>query len=368
MATRYGLTGTVAAAGAAILAVLIALSPSERAQSLGLTQHGALITAQDAGAADAVATVAVSPGTAGQVLTVSDAGLPHWAAAAGGGGGDHSSGTYASRPGTCALGDTYTVSSGARTGSVYRCAATDTWRLDEILPPTSVAPLLWWDTERLEPHVGQTLAAWRAEGASGALVGGTGGVSAQPSVLAAVSAWGGLPAASWGSGAGCLVSTLTGPLRAGARTLVVVASAVDTSTARSLAGWGRSAAGLRTFTIRGNVGGYTGLSFYGTDPTGSVAAPTTSTPAVLVATYTGTHYALRQAAISASPSWAYSVSAATATLDTYAGGLTVGCHAWDTGNAQETLVGRIHWVGVYTASLSESESNALAVALHTRLQ
>lgn len=82
MATRYGLTGTVAAAGAAILAVLIALSPSERAQSLGLTQHGALITAQDAGAADAVATVAVSPGTAGQVLTVSDAGLPHWAAAA----------------------------------------------------------------------------------------------------------------------------------------------------------------------------------------------------------------------------------------------------------------------------------------------
>ena len=87
MATRYGLTGTVAAAGAAILAVLIALSPSERAQSLGLTQHGALITAQDAGAADAVATVAVSPGAAGQVLTVSDAGLPHWAAAPSSGGG-----------------------------------------------------------------------------------------------------------------------------------------------------------------------------------------------------------------------------------------------------------------------------------------
>ena len=87
MATRYGLTGTVAAAGAAILAVLIALSPSQRAQSLGLTQHGALITAQDAGAADAVATVAVSPGAAGQVLTVSDAGLPHWAAAPSSGGG-----------------------------------------------------------------------------------------------------------------------------------------------------------------------------------------------------------------------------------------------------------------------------------------
>jgi hypothetical protein len=72
--------------GLVSVALLVALgasmSGSQRAQSLGLTQHGALITAQDAGAADAVATVAVSPGTAGQVLTVSDAGLPHWAAAA----------------------------------------------------------------------------------------------------------------------------------------------------------------------------------------------------------------------------------------------------------------------------------------------
>jgi len=84
MATRYTMAGTVAGVTAAILAALVAMSGGERAQSLGLTQHGALITAQDAGAADAVATVAVSPGTAGQVLTVSDAGLPHWAAAAGG--------------------------------------------------------------------------------------------------------------------------------------------------------------------------------------------------------------------------------------------------------------------------------------------
>lgn len=75
---------TVAALAAVLVAALVSMSGSERAQSLGLTQHGALITAQDAGAADAVAAVAVTPGTAGQVLTVSDAGLPHWAAAAGG--------------------------------------------------------------------------------------------------------------------------------------------------------------------------------------------------------------------------------------------------------------------------------------------
>ena len=69
---------------AALVAAFALLSGGEKAAVLGLTQHGALITAQDAGAADAVATVSVTPGTAGQVLTVSDAGLPHWAAASGG--------------------------------------------------------------------------------------------------------------------------------------------------------------------------------------------------------------------------------------------------------------------------------------------
>lgn len=84
MATRYTMVGTAASATAAVVAVLAAMSGSERAQSLGLTQHGQTLTAQDAGAADAVAVVAINPGTAGQVYTISDAGLPHWAAAAGG--------------------------------------------------------------------------------------------------------------------------------------------------------------------------------------------------------------------------------------------------------------------------------------------
>lgn len=80
--------GAVPATATAIAALLVAafalLTGGEKAQVLGLTQHGALVTAQDAGASDAVALVAVSPGTPGQVLTVSDAGLPHWAAGGGG--------------------------------------------------------------------------------------------------------------------------------------------------------------------------------------------------------------------------------------------------------------------------------------------
>ena len=63
--------GLLAALGAA-------MSGTQRAQSLGLTRHGELAVAQDAGAADAVALAPVAPGTAGQVLTVSDAGLPVW--------------------------------------------------------------------------------------------------------------------------------------------------------------------------------------------------------------------------------------------------------------------------------------------------
>ena len=49
------------------------------------TRHGELAVRVDAGGADVTALAPVAPGTAGQVLTVSDAGLPHWAAAAAGG-------------------------------------------------------------------------------------------------------------------------------------------------------------------------------------------------------------------------------------------------------------------------------------------
>lgn len=87
MATRYTMVGTAAGVTAAVVAALVAMSGSERAQSLGLTRHGQTLTVQDAGAPDAVAVVAVAPGVPGQVYTISDAGLPHWAAAATGGGG-----------------------------------------------------------------------------------------------------------------------------------------------------------------------------------------------------------------------------------------------------------------------------------------
>lgn len=65
---------------AAVVAALVSMTGGQRAQTLGLTQHGQLVTAQDAGGADAVTAVTVAPGTTGQVLTVGDAGLPVWRA------------------------------------------------------------------------------------------------------------------------------------------------------------------------------------------------------------------------------------------------------------------------------------------------
>ena len=126
MATRPGpVPLTAAALGAVLLAALVALSPSQRAQSLGLTQHGALITAQDAGAADAVATVAVSPGTAGQVLTVSDAGLPHWAAVPSSG---SSPTTYYISDGTAVAGSESASISGTGSTSSVTLGASSTAR------------------------------------------------------------------------------------------------------------------------------------------------------------------------------------------------------------------------------------------------
>ena len=71
-------------------------------------------------------------------FTVGDAGIPVWRAAAAGG-PVAGSGTYASRPASPSLGDTYTVTSGARTGSVYRCDVAGAWVLSRVLPLISTA-------------------------------------------------------------------------------------------------------------------------------------------------------------------------------------------------------------------------------------
>lgn len=155
---------TAAALAAMLVAAFALLTGGQKAATLGLTQHGALITAQDAGAADAVATVSVTPGTPGQVLTVSDAGLPHWAAAAG---GTSWGSTVADDPGD-GTGWTTTGASGvtiSRAGGVLTiAAATGTTGLGYVTrdasPLTAGAPS--WDVAvRLDVTAGDGMGSPR---------------------------------------------------------------------------------------------------------------------------------------------------------------------------------------------------------------
>ena len=163
MATRYGaIASTLLAATAVGAGLYTAATAGDGRASLGLayTRHGALITAQDAGAPDAVATVEVYPGVVGQVLTLSDGGLPQWAA----GGAVITSGVDTSRP-TCAtssLGAAYVATD---TGVTYDCesdgASGGRWRvrstahLDNVgLRVAAAATTQTGTTSRLAPVVG----------------------------------------------------------------------------------------------------------------------------------------------------------------------------------------------------------------------
>lgn len=84
---KSGSSGAVTGAVGALL--MVAATSGDARNTIGAahditTRHGEIAVRVDAGGADVTALAAVDPGTAGQMLTVSDAGLPHWAAAAGG--------------------------------------------------------------------------------------------------------------------------------------------------------------------------------------------------------------------------------------------------------------------------------------------
>lgn len=91
MATRYTSIATAALIAGTVGTSLYTASTAQDAREAisaahdPTTRHGEIIARVDAGGADVTALAAVAPGTAGQVLTVSDAGLPHWAAASSGG-------------------------------------------------------------------------------------------------------------------------------------------------------------------------------------------------------------------------------------------------------------------------------------------
>jgi len=92
----------------------------------------------------------------GQVVTTTGGA---YGLAAPSGGPTIGSGTYAARPASPAVGDSYTVTSGARRGSVYRCDVAGLWSLVTVAVPQLGAAVGLFDGERLE-RLGGSLRRW----------------------------------------------------------------------------------------------------------------------------------------------------------------------------------------------------------------
>lgn len=363
MATRYTMAGTVAGVTAAVVAALVAMSGGERAQGLGMTAHGQLVTAVDAGAADAVALTVVAPGTTGQVLTVGDAGLPVWRAAASSG-PTIGTGTYASRPGSCAEGDSYRVTSGKRLGSAYSCTATNTWALSRIAYPGSVRPLYRYDGESLEGR--STVVAWPdlENGNTLTTAGNRAGA-----VTVATNATSGLPVAVWGSTSGALRAA-PGPLQSRARSTLVVIYSASTTGTQTILGWGGTTSGIGWWL---SSSGSSFLVWAGGAQTwtgGSV--PTTTTPLVVLLTHSGTAFTLSTATLATSPSWSAAIGSTSNTpttsgilAATYVPSLIVGADDSAT-FATDPWQGTLAWAGVYDADITASR-DSVVTDLATRL-
>lgn len=79
---------------------------------------------------------------------------------AGGGGPAIGTGTYAARPASPTEGDSYTVTSGVRRGSVYRCEVAGTWSLVTVALPQLGACVGLFDGERGAERAGSLLRRW----------------------------------------------------------------------------------------------------------------------------------------------------------------------------------------------------------------
>lgn len=372
---RPGFAVTAKAVAAVLVAAIAIVGPSlilgaiDAANDPTTTAGDLLVRGDDAGL-DRLGTEGAADGA---VLTVAG-GEVAWAAASGG--VSAAAGTFAARPATCAEGDRYRVSSGARLGSRYLCGPTNAWVLDSIDWSLAIGlrPTLAFDPEDLLDAVGGSVSTWRErqQGADLGILAAPGGSVA---VLAGASSWGSLAAAEWNDSGTSprLRSTVPGPLAAGARSLAIVVSSCATASAQAAGGWGSAVHGGSAWNVMARAAGgsaVTGLECFAACGAGSSAAPSGDTPQVLLATYSGSQYALAQAELSATPSWSTSIAATTLALATGArdgdGPLTLG--GYSAAGTALPLMGRIHGAFVFARVLSSDERDALVVGLYTRWQ
>jgi hypothetical protein len=100
----------------------------------------------------------IAPGSNNSVLTLL-AGVPVWSPPSGG--PTIGTGTYAARPASPTEGDTYTVTSGVRRGSVYRCDVAGIWTLLTVAVPQLSACVAIFDSEDMHGAAGQRVRFWK---------------------------------------------------------------------------------------------------------------------------------------------------------------------------------------------------------------
>lgn len=223
-------------------------------------------------------------GAEGEVQTVVG-GEPAWAPAAAGG-PTIDTGTYAARPASPAVGDSYTVTSGVRRGSVYRCDVAGTWDLANIAVPQLGGAVAIFDGETL-PAAGVPLRRWQNLASRRRGYDLTTVTTLQPT--SAVGATG-LMAYDTDAGIGGLRGILPGLAGAAPRSLAILVDPGTTSVDFNLicAGWG-IAVNDSIFEIlcRAAHSEVWAIHYYGTNGASAVAS-TEADYVVIVATYDGT--------------------------------------------------------------------------------
>lgn len=197
------------------------------------------------------------------------------------------SGTYASRPASPAVGDLYTVTSGARIGSVYACRIAGSWELERVAPPPGVAPGFYLDAERFDGVAsGMPVIVWPGE------VNGIGAqaLSTFPAITVLPSAGGGQPGVSFAATNSGLRVAWRGASGSSTRWIALVLSRITTSSSTfdCLFGYGtNSGSALFAGYSRYNNSNVYAAGFFAAQVTSSTAPDTGTTPQVLLWQHTG---------------------------------------------------------------------------------
>lgn len=289
----------------------------------------------------------------GQVVTTASGAL---VLATPSGGPTIGSGTYAARPASPTVGDSYTVTSGARRGSVYRCDVAGAWSLVTLAVPQLGACVAIFDGEHGVGRVGSVLNRWvniAPRGRSYDLTYPGTGNAPQPLAASAVS---GLLVEDTSGTTTTLRTILPSPTAAGARTIAALVRPTGYAGINSrVVEWGTTTTGaaIALATRIGYVDFWT-ADFQGS-PLASAVASTEAGMVVLVATYDGTTARLYREGVEIASGARTLVNGADAYLSVMCGVA-----------AGDVTPGILGFAGAWDAALSAGEVTTLTSLLRER--